>query len=145
MSETIFPPPSFESFLYDEAVRFRMQIDELDADTAEEAEESFRDILSRIINSCGYLGVSLSVRSTNHSVDWSCGDSGDATIEHAVGTLCGELIGFAMMPYEAELSGQLEPSLAVVMRSTIYEEDLDHHVPVLIVTPISGSEISLLT
>ena len=145
MSEVLFPPPSFESFLYDEAVRFRLAIDDLDADTIEEAEESLREILREINNGCNYLGVSLSVRSANHSLDWSYGESGGVSMQHVIGTLRGELIGFAMMPFVAEISGQMEPSLAVIMKSTIYEDDLDHHLPVLIVTPISGSEISQLT
>lgn len=145
MTEVLFPDPSFESFLYDEAVRFRAQIDGIDAETLEEAETQLRELLRVINSSCGYLGISLTVSSPNHWVDWSYGESSDRNLEPVLGVLSGELIGFGMIPFEAELTGEMEPSLAVIMNSTIYDEDLDCYLPVIIATPISSADISLMT
>jgi hypothetical protein len=138
--------PSFEQVFYQEAIRFNEEIATIQVDSLNEVHEKIREALKHHNDSCGYRGLSIKVWSMNHMVDLSHGEATQGRqCDRARGTVSGQFIGFAILPYENPLDGSSYLSLATVLDTTILEEDIEHDIQVFVVTPISGAEISLLT
>lgn len=145
MSEIGPLPFSFECTFHEEAISFRDKLAAMEVASDEEAREKLSALLSGMNNRCGYLGLSLAIKSENHLIDWSHAEVKGCSLQRANGILKGTFIGFGMLPYDNPLTGDIEPSLAVIMDSTIYESDIDHFLPIVIATPIATAEIKLLT
>ena len=136
----------FEAAIYDEAISFRQDVQAIEADDVGSACEQLRLRLQCINNTCGYLGLSLTIVSTEHLIDWSFGEvQDDIAREMAQGTFGGMLIGFGILPHLNPISHEYEAALGTVMSTHIHIPDIDHYQEVLVVTPILNSEITLMT
>lgn len=143
MSELSVP---FEAAIYDEAILFRQSIEDIAAKDIDDASEQIKRRVRDINNFCGYLGLSLTIVSAEHRIDWSFGETdNEAAHELVLGTFGGMLIGFGALPHLNPLSHEYELALSTVLSSHIHEADIDHYREVLVVTPILNSEITLLT
>lgn len=108
--------------------------------------EGVREYLASLNSTCPLRNTELLIASPAHHIDWSYGETeGRIALEEVPGKFEGLFIGYLVLPSLIGIDAVVErPTLSTVLKTTLYDPEIDHYSDIIVITPIPTAEITFL-